>query len=264
VGAALVIARVGRRRRTGLGAVLWLLTMALLVPVLAIAADDGRVTVRRDQLTSAVNGADGVLELRLDRRLTGDVAGRMWGHGPWDAVLPETSRAARSFARRPPVRAELRCTSVDGRLLWRRPLRQVLARLEPWDSTGSANRRFVVTEDFSWVAGIHNGPVTRFAHVSAGVLHWEPVRARGARAAETLELLRAGSADWRIVSRDPDVVLAVSWHADLKGPGNPVTDYDRYMFANGTWRLSRREVDGYWERSSEPGGDFPPASAFPP
>jgi hypothetical protein len=238
--------------------------MVWLVPVLAIAADDGRVTVQRDRLTSAVNGVDGVLELRLDRRLTGDVADRMWGHGPWDAVLPEMSRAARSFARRPPVRAELRCTSVDGRVLWTRPLRQVLAQLEPWDSTGSANRRFLVTEDFSWVAGIHNGPVTRFALVSAGVLHWETVRAGGARAAEILELLRAGSADWRIASRDPDVILAVSWHVDLNGPGNPVTDYDRYTFANGTWHLSRRQVDGAWERTPGPGGDFPPASEFPP
>ncbi|MFZ0961482.1 MAG: hypothetical protein WAO35_11315 [Terriglobia bacterium] len=213
---------------------------------------------QRFTLQQKTDGANGVLGLLMDARLTASVQEELWGEGDWSLVLSPSDNLFKEFSSLPPGSAKLTIRDHDGKLVAQRSLEKPLAKLQEWNTAHSGNREFLLTVAYSAGWGSYNGPITTLLQISNGTFHDVEAWNGKTGLAEPIHMMRSLKSDWKITkSEKGEEILTLSCHP--KNDDNFVLDYSRYSFNGARWLEYKRQDKGFWE--SDEG--FPPRAAFP-
>ena len=123
-------------------------------------------------VTAEQDGVDGRVELLEDARITPGQRSALerWHHGAeCDGTIVEVCRSVESYEL---MLSRFRLVDHNGSELGLRELEEPFAEVELVYLGPDRRPTYMVTVDMSIGAGAYNGPVTRFAEVSRGALHW--------------------------------------------------------------------------------------------
>lgn len=193
-------------------------------------------------------GGYGTLQLLLDKSVTNKVLEAHWNTGTWDATEP-----------RP---ALLRWLKADDTVQATLNLEHPLARLTTRHAAPGEPPR--VTVDLSAGLGSYSGPVTRWVVQRDGAIGWAKTVDDQGREVEVSVMESLKTAWKRRLRKDGrlDIYEAACrprFKQDEHGEALFSVIYTHFRFNQGTWSVSSRSENGFWEME----GDFPRVSVFP-
>lgn len=247
------------------------LLASLAIPLTVSAQQPAFAIKAHLDLTTAVDGFKGSLELLEDARITPALDKALWRSGGPEIALNENDPFLKGLASSPLRPAVLRLLNARGKVVANVKLKREQARIEA-RQLHPGFRSILLTTDLSAGFGSYSGPLTQILDLSHRTIGFVSAIDPKTRASKPINLALTLKTEWRLdpVSAGPAVskdILELSCRPDL----NQAVDlshpegqrfflfYTRYHWIGTEWTVAVRRTIGFWE-SEQP---FPPANRFP-